>query len=279
VSNLDLGPDTVTATPPEPSRPFRRKVIHGDPSLIAGRSWTHALYYFVLLAAAAIDVVTFHQVLLAAINETEVLLWVVVVGFTVVALALSHTAGQQTRQSLNPRYVLGARPTALLSLLGWMAMGVTALIFRLVYVSPVNSSAAMFVTDDPAVAAPLDAGASNQFASAMLFLAFFVGSGLVSGTAGFLRHDPAVRQYTIALARRTKAAKKEARTRSILAGATETQTALEQARLRHANDWANTQSQCVDTARRMKQEITLILLGQDGENLPARDRSDDDDYS
>ncbi|TDB79025.1 hypothetical protein E1091_19580, partial [Micromonospora fluostatini] len=86
-----------------PAGPFRAAadhgVSHGDFSQIAGRPWWVRLATLVVLgAAAAVDVVTFHQVLLLALDESEEMIWAAVAGFVVVAIALSHHAGLQARQ-------------------------------------------------------------------------------------------------------------------------------------------------------------------------------------
>ncbi len=254
--SVDLGP----APDPGPRRGRRRQVIHGDPSQIAGRPWAHAITLLFLLAAAAVDVVTFHQVLLQALNESDTVLWIAVVGFTVVSIALAHWAGEQAKQAANPRYVLGARWIMWLCLGGWALLGLTAFAFRYGYTAPADVMGSTFIVDGQSQDLAGEAAVEEQHMQAWLFLALYVGTGLISGTSGFLRLDPAARQYMKALSRRTKAAKQDARTRSLLAGVEETGAAIERTRGRADTDWADAQRQCDDAAVRLKQETRLLMF-------------------
>jgi hypothetical protein len=248
---------------PEPEGNGRGTVIHGNPARIAGSSWTHALYYFVLLAAAVVDIVVFHQVLLDAFDETEETLWGLAGGFTLVALALSHTAGQQAKHGMNPRNPPGTRSIAVLCLVGWIVLGVVAFIFRYIYIDPANTATAVIEVEGQPEADPSAATDTNQHLSAVLFMSFFVATGVVSGSAGFLRHDPDARQYARALSRRRKAAGDEARFRSVLAAAEETAVAIKAIRTRMEDAWADAERQCEDAATRLKQEFRLRLLARE----------------
>ncbi|MFI9814016.1 hypothetical protein [Saccharothrix variisporea] len=242
----------------------RRPVIHGDPSQIVGPPWTAGLYYFVLLAAAGVDVVTFHQVLMAAVDEKELFLWVMVVGFTVVCLALSHTVGQQARQGVATRHVVGARTAALLCLAGWLALGVAAFVFRWNYAGTDAGSSISIVIEGQETTGGAEADAQERHLSALLFLSLYVATGLVSGVAGYLRHNPAARQYARALARRSKAAAKQARIQSKLAAATELGEAIDRARRQREADWAALEVRCRAAADRLKDETRLALLEKVG---------------
>ncbi|XVV04489.1 hypothetical protein ACQPW3_03470 [Actinosynnema sp. CA-248983] len=248
----------------------RRPVIHGDPSQIVGPPWTAGLYYFVLLAAAGVDVVTFHQVLMAAVDEEELFLWVMVVGFTVVCLALSHTVGQQARSAVATRHVVGARTAALLCLVGWAALGAAAFVFRWNYAGADIASSIPIVVDGEVRGGDAEADAQERHLSALLFLSLYVATGLVSGVAGYLRHNPAARQYARALSRRSKAVAKQARLQSRLAAATELAEALERAKREREADWAALERRCRAAADRLKSETRLALLEKVGPpRLPA----------
>ena len=79
----------------EPTGQPARRIVHGDISQIAGRSWTHGLFWLVLLAAGGVDVVTFYQVLILVLNVPPLMVTIAVVGFASVALTLAHYAGQR----------------------------------------------------------------------------------------------------------------------------------------------------------------------------------------
>ncbi|RDI24507.1 hypothetical protein [Lentzea flaviverrucosa] len=260
------------------SGPLRRRIpIHGDPSLIAGHSpWSTGIYYFVLLAAMGVDLVTFHQVLLPALDESEEMLWVVVTGFTVICIAMSHTFGQQAKKAVSTRHAAGSRTTAWVNLLAWVALGAAAFAFRWEYSSLDIGTA--FVVDGVEQTGMSDAALHEQHLAAWLFLALYVSTGVVSGGAGFLRHQPEVSRYNRALSLRTKAAAKHSRLESNLHGSTKLAATVDKARLEHAQAWESLQVRCIAAADRVKREIQLKLLdkntGQETELPPAPRRPD-----
>ncbi|TCO52915.1 hypothetical protein [Actinocrispum wychmicini] len=237
----------------------RRSVINGDPSQIVGPPWTAGLYYFALLAAAAVDIVTFHQVLTAAIDEDRLTLWLLAVGFTVVCLVLSHTVGQQSKQSVETRHVVGARTAALLFLVGWFVLGLVAFLVRWNFVDPGGGAGFTIVVDGHAVPPP-DTGAEERHLSAWLFAALYVASGLVSGYSGYKRYHPAARQYMRALARRTKAAKKLGDLSADLAEITQLVADVNEAKARRVEAWHGLQAQCEAAAERLKNDTRLALI-------------------
>lgn len=260
---------TTSVNFPKSGPLLRRVPIHGDPSLIAGHSpWSTGLYYFVLLAAMGVDLVTFHQVLLPALDESEEMLWVVVTGFTIICVAMSHTFGQQAKKAVGTRHATGARTTAWVNLLAWVALGAAAFAFRWDYSSLDIGST--FVVDGEEQTGMSDAALHEQHLAALLFLAFYVGTGVVSGGAGFLRHQPEVSRYTRALSLRTKAAAKHSRLESKLQGANNLAATVDKARNEHADSWAALQVRCVAAADRVKREIQLKLLDKNtGPQLPS----------
>lgn len=246
------------------------RVIHGNLAQIAGQPWTHALFWFVLIAAAGVDVVTFHQVLLLAMNETEVFLWAAVVGFTVVALTLAHYMGVQARHATNPRNVAGARVIGWICLGVWLLLGVTAFWFRYIVAQPVDSGASMFVVDGAEqTSASATGGAQAQHMSAVLFLTLYIGTGTISGLAGFVRHNVDAKQYNRAVSRRTQVARRHAHSKSVLASARQLWEAINRVRDRRNEQWANVEAQCSDAARRLKQEARLYLLAVRGPEAPT----------
>lgn len=249
------------------SSPFRGRVpIHGDPSLIAGHSpWSTGLYYFVLLAAMGVDLVTFHQVLLPALDESAEMLWIAVAGFTVICVATSHAAGQQAKKAVGTRHSPGAATTTWLYLFVWAALGATAFVFRWDATSlDIGSS---FVVDGVEQTGMSDAARAEQHRAALLFLAFYLGTGVVSGGAGFIRHQPEVSRYNRALSLRAKAAAEHSRIESKLQAATKLGEAVDKARREHADAWRNLETRCGGSAGRVKREIELKLLDKNT-NLP-----------
>ena len=247
------------------------RVIHGDLSQIAGQPWTHALLYLVVAAAAGVDIVTFHQVLLLAMNETEWMLWLAVVGFTVVALALGHYTGAQAKHATNPRNVAGARATAWICFAVWLLLGATAFVFRFVVAEPVDTGASVFQVDGVEQSAAGSDGTETQYMSALLFLSLYIGTGTISGLAGFIRHSADAKQYNRAVNRRTQIARRHARSKSVLASANQLDTAINRVRDRREDQWTNVEAQCTDAARRLKQEARLYLLAIRGPEGPTQE--------
>ncbi|MEU1884025.1 hypothetical protein ABZ491_00895 [Micromonospora rifamycinica] len=240
-------------TNPAPSGP----VTYGDLGQIAGRPrWVLPVTLLVLGAAAAVDLVTFHQVLLLALDETEEMIWAAVVGFVVVTIALSHHTGLQARQATNARNVPGARLTAWLCLLVWAGLGLMAFLFRLVVAEPSAAGASFDVDVEALTETPED---HSQTLSALLFLALYLGTGVISGLAGFLRFEPAARQYGRARARLTTLARRRAESGWLLTGAREIQGAIDRERKRQDEEWIRTEGEYQALAQRLKREARTLL--------------------
>jgi hypothetical protein len=232
-------------------------VAHGDLGQIAGRPrWVFPVTMLVLVAAAAVDLVTFHQVLLLALDETEEMIWAAVVGFVVVTIALSHHTGLQARQATNARNVPGARLTAWLCLLVWAGLGLMAFLFRLVVAEPSAAGASFDVDVEALTETPED---HSQTLSALLFLALYLGTGVISGLAGFLRFEPAARQYGRARARLTTLARRRAESGWLLTGAREIQGAIDRERKRQDEEWIRTEGEYQALAQRLKREARTLL--------------------
>ncbi|WP_329016498.1 hypothetical protein OG271_10675 [Micromonospora rifamycinica] len=232
-------------------------VIHGDLGPIAGRPrWVLPVTLLVLGAAAAVDLVTFHQVLLLALDETEEMIWAAVVGFVVVAIALSHHTGLQARQATNARNVPGARLTAWLCLLVWAGLGLMAFLFRLVVAEPSAAGASFDVDVEALTETPED---HSQTLSALLFLALYLGTGVISGLAGFLRFEPAAKQYGRARARLTTLARRRAESGWLLTGAREIQGAIDRERERQEEERIRTEGEYQALAQRLKREARTLL--------------------
>ncbi|WET76204.1 hypothetical protein P3102_18880 [Amycolatopsis sp. QT-25] len=180
-------------------------MIRGDASLIVGLPWTTGFQYLVLLAAAAVDVVAFNQILTQAIDEYEEVLWGFVGGFTVVCLALSHTAGKQWKESSLQRHAPNARSIALVCGGVWLALGLMAFLFRWFYVAPVSGGTTVEV-ESQAQSQVSDNAAQGNYLSALLFLVLYLGTGVLSGAMAYKLHNPAAQQWARAVAKRAKAA-------------------------------------------------------------------------
>ncbi|GAA3039862.1 hypothetical protein Aglo01_32100 [Actinokineospora globicatena] len=196
----------------------RKRVISGDASLIVGLPWTTGLQYFVLLASAAVDVVAFNQILTAAIDDYEWVLWGFVGGFTVVCLALSHTAGKQWKEKSVQRQAPNSRSIAAVCAVVWLTLGLAAFLFRWLYVAPPAGGTAV-ETESQAQAQLAEGATQSSHMSAILFLVLYLGTGVLSGATAYKLHNPAAQQWARAVAKRAKAATRLAKLESGLVAA------------------------------------------------------------
>ncbi|HYS40533.1 MAG TPA: hypothetical protein VEO01_33375 [Pseudonocardiaceae bacterium] len=240
------------------ARKPRPPVLAGNLSLIAGRSWRHRLFWLVILVAAGVDIVTFYQVLVLVLNVSDQLVWVAVAGFTVVALTLAHYVGLGAKQSIRPR-IRGAATSAWICLGVWLALGAFAFVVRW-EISPQSASVAYGGDGSalPDFGQSVDLGA--QRLAALLFLGLYFGTGVVSALGGFFRHEPAIKEYTRALSKRTTVARRQASTGALLMSAKRTLEAVQQERERSQRAWDEIDQQGRDGTEQLRQEARLKLL-------------------
>lgn len=239
----------------------RPERIYGDPSLIAGRPWTSLLGWVVVLAAAGADVTTFYQVLILVLNEPVQLIWMAVLGFTAVALALAHYAGHQTKAALHPRHPTGAAFWAWFLTAAWVCVGVVAFVIRwLISPSSGSDSSTIQLADGQSVAPSGGADLASQHLTALLFLALYLATGAVAGVAGYQRPDPAARQWQRATAQKAKAVRRHARLRKPLRAIEMTAGSIEEARERVIRAWESAAQESEAQGRELTFWVRLDLL-------------------
>jgi hypothetical protein len=142
-------------------------------------SWSRVAYWFVLSAAAAVDVVNFQGVVALVMRESaDFLTWTVVGGFTVLALALSHRAGVAARGQVEQERHTLRTAVGWLAFSAWFGMGLFAFAVRL-NGPQAGSVLAMLGQNSPSIL------------PASMFLTFYLATGLVAGLAGFSRPSAA----------------------------------------------------------------------------------------
>jgi hypothetical protein len=184
---------SVAGPPGPPAPPVTPAPPPGDGGYISGRAASvidgplkNVIYWFVLFAAAVVDVVNFQTVIAIVMRDSsQYLTWTVVGGFTVLALALAHRVGQLARDRADLRHPPLTSGTAWLALLGWLAMGLFAFYVR--YEGNAGGSVLRQL-----------AGAGNNIETASLFLTFYVATGLIAGLAGYHRPHPDGARYRAA---------------------------------------------------------------------------------
>ncbi len=206
------------------ARKPRPPVLAGNLSLIAGRSWRHRLFWLVILVAAGVDIVTFYQVLVLVLNVSDQLV-----------------------------------SSAWICLGVWLALGAFAFVVRW-EISPQSASVAYGGDGSalPDFGQSVDLGA--QRLAALLFLGLYFGTGVVSALGGFFRHEPAIKEYTRALSKRTTVARRQASTGALLMSAKRTLEAVQQERERSQRAWDEIDQQGRDGTEQLRQEARLKLL-------------------
>lgn len=240
--------------------------IVGNPALAAGLSWTVVLPYIVLTVIAAVDVVTFHQVLMTAVDEPPLVLWLMVAGFTLLAITLSHHVGRYGKKSVRSRHAPGARLALWSSAIAWVMIGAIAFAFRWFYAGSAGGGSTIVVEGQVIV----DEFASGErHLSAFLFLSLYIGTGVASAIAAHAKHTSAVRQYLRANRELAKAVNHESDLQSAITFASGLKSVIGESRARHLEDWTSVRRVVAAQADQLKKENALNTKREDGGKPPA----------
>lgn len=244
-------------TPRRPVAPG--PVIQGDPAAIVGRPWTQAIFWVVVLAASAVDIATFYQVLVVVLNAPDWLVWSVVVGFVAVVLTLAHQAGVNIRRAVHPRHIVAARTLAWVFGGVWLFLGLVAFTVRFFISQPLSSDASTF-TGDAASQSFDNADLTSQHVTAFLFLAFYLATGVITGlVGGYARPDPSAKQYGMAMDQWSTAMKRHANTKRRFGRVIKLGEQVDEAEARSKEAFATAQQEAQALADRLKHEIRLRL--------------------
>lgn len=259
-----------------------RRVIHGDLSQLIAHPLSEAGLWLVLLAAAFVDVATFHQVLLLVMtNATTGIVWGVVIGFVAVALALAHYVGGRARLSLTPSRAtvstLGAGLIAWICFGIWSTLGLIAFLVRLLIDDASQGGGSTFVIDGQAVDVGAADHAKTRILSALLFLVLYLATGALSALTGYTRQI-AARRWGRVDRRRRRAARRAASAHSDLVLAEQLLDAIAAEKQRRTAYRASALQRCDATAAGLKHEVRLKLgatpRDRAAEALPERPRTD-----
>lgn len=244
---------------PAPSGP----VIAGNLAEIVGRPWTEAIFWVVVLAAGAVDIATFYQVLVVVLNAPEWLVWAAVIGFVAVVLTLAHHTGLYIRLAVGPRHVTAATTMAWTFGIGWLLLGLVAFGVRFTVTQPLSSDASTFSGDG---VTPQSFGAADttaQHVTALLFLAFYVATGIITGLAGgYARPDPNAKLFGRAVDQRSTAVRRHAATQRRFGRIVHLAEALDEAYARSDKGLATAEKESVAAAERLKREIRLRIAAR-----------------
>jgi hypothetical protein len=228
-----------------------------------GRPRSHRLIWLVVLAAGGADVVTFYQVLILVLNVPELMVWVAVIGFTAVSLALAHHAGQKARQALTPRHSVGSATIAWAAGAVWLMLGLLAFAVRYVIADASTSDTSSITVLGGSAAAPVNSvDLTSQHLAALMFLGLYVSTGFVTGLGGFMRIDPAAEQLGRAWSQQSKLVRSLGEVREWMTKLDRTLEAIEAARVRTLDQQERAEQLCEDLAKQLRAKARLRLMNR-----------------
>ncbi len=156
-----------------------------DPGEMAGITFGEYVYAGVVIVAAGADLTAFHQVLSLLFRRSSgLIIWMAVAGFTACALLLAHSAGRLQRD-LHERYGRATQSYVQWIGLVWASLGLIAFLVRLFVHPPQQGTATVTSSSLFTVAV----------ASAFLFLALYVASGLIAAIGAYFVRQPLRARY------------------------------------------------------------------------------------
>ncbi|MEU1604883.1 hypothetical protein [Micromonospora matsumotoense] len=221
---------TTTGTgtpPPRGSMPGGRYV---DTALFTGRPGTMLgglAEKAVLVLAAGADVAAFYNALSGGLNDQPYLLYMLVAGFTAVALLLAHGCGRIYRD-LDQR-APGARSLALyVCLAGWALLGIAAFVSRLLLAD--EDSGATFGGSGGG-----GEGSRTAQMLALLFLALYFGTGAAAAVIAYWNHNSPAHAYH-------RSSRRLARARKLAERRVEAHEKLVSQHRQRYHEWARTEA-------------------------------------
>ncbi|MDX3455457.1 hypothetical protein PV396_26570 [Streptomyces sp. ME02-8801-2C] len=182
----------MTRTPP----PGRRRPF-ADADRLSGDSGNHRTYALLLVAAVA-DAAAFYQVVALLMSQQQSwTVWLLVAGFTVLSLGLTHIIGMTARRFVE-RHLPPAGLLAAITTLLWLFMGAGCFYVRVTHMSTGEAGGDSF--DTPvADSSAQSVAAGHDVGGALLFLGLFLAGGLIAGATSYLSHNPVAESYARAL--------------------------------------------------------------------------------
>jgi len=155
-----------------------------------------------LVEAGAVHLpAAFHQVVsLVMRDQGDALVWLMVVGLTVIALTLAHFAGRLARD-VSARHGTATWKQVLLCAIPWVALGLAAFAVRLI----VADSSGGTTVDGTIIGGDSVGRQARQTSGAVLFLALYVGSGAVAAFGAYFTRNPLRSGYRQAMRAHSRA--------------------------------------------------------------------------
>jgi hypothetical protein len=174
---------------------------HSDPALLAGKTIATYVHILALCAAAAADIGAFFQIVeLVLPDYSQVLVFLVVGGFTATVLYTAHACGLLFRdRKAGASWINRSLPYFCAMI--WLGLGVAALEVRLHALG--TSAPSLSIGSTQPTSAP-----GFRYGPAILFFALYIATGLVAGIGAYLTHNPLRGSYAAALRAYDRAAKR-----------------------------------------------------------------------
>ncbi|MFF7194233.1 hypothetical protein ACFZAM_11055 [Streptomyces sp. NPDC008079] len=176
-----------------------------DPDLVVGRT-RHYYPYLALVLAVGADGIAFYQVVGLLVNEAGWMIIPLVLGFTGLALAVSHQVGVLARRFVE-RSTPAVGALAVVLTMVWLFMGAVCFFVRATNTPATSGGSGLETLGLPSTAgAPADdlTGSAN-LGTALLFLGLYLAGGLLAAVTAYLAHNPLATAYRMALAHRAAA--------------------------------------------------------------------------
>ena len=156
---------------------------YADPTLLAGRPRGSSIYVLALVAAAAADIAAFYQVVEVALNLSQTVGAILVVGFTGVTLALAHFVGRMLRdRKAGAKWIPGLM-IAVVAVI-WLALGALAYWVRL----KSGGSSGGFAL--PGTQSSGSGSTQGTPPAAAMFAGLYAATGAVAAIGAYFTHNP-----------------------------------------------------------------------------------------
>jgi hypothetical protein len=262
-----VDPDTPMTYPPadewQPGSSVTARLArrgNGDPSVIVEKPWLRMSTWFAVLLASAVDIATFYQVLLLVMPVPGPVVVLAVVGFSGVGLILAHVAGKQASKALRPRNIAASGLLAWIFGGIWLSLGAVAFAVR--FLISTSGGSGGTIQFSGGASTPIGSGADlmSQHLYAVFFLVLYIATGAIAAHAGFTRPASAARRHRHAVAQRTRAVRRLARTNKELSRIEMASWSIAETRRRTDEAWQAALLQCESEVTGLKRMARLHLM-------------------
>ena len=222
---------------------------------VSGQPWSEVVYWFALALAAAADIAAFHQVVsLVMRDQGDALVWLMVVGLTVIALTLAHFAGRVARD-VTAGHGTATRKQVYALAVPWAVLGLAAFAVRLL----VADSTGGTTLDGTVIGSDSVDQSTRQISGAVLFLALYVGSGAVAAVGEYLSRNPMRAGYRRALRAHSRALDRLARSQPPYELALQTYRQRARIRAREEANWQAARELRLAQADELKRYAAVLI--------------------